>query len=722
MTRQRAVRHNEGEAAQGSAIHSTTTQPTRDASASVHATLARSWIGFIVLALAACGGKDLKDAKTSNPVVVTISPTSGILTTSSTLQFTSTVAGTSNQNVKWTASSGTVTSTGLFTAPAQVPNPSTVTVTATAAANTDYSAAAEIIIQAGGNTKSVTLSPSSGTVAPFGSLQFASIVSGDSDTAVTWYVNAVKGGNQSIGYISSNGLFLAPSGVPTKTTGSTTAATTTAISAVLNDDPTYSATANVTIRPANQSTQTAPIALGASGGSLRDTSTDGTTTFCCGGTLGALLSANNQQYVLSTAHTLARLLPKVGDPVVQPSLLDANCDATRVSTIANLSQFFDLGGSAQPAVDAAIAAAVQGQIDTTGKILYLGSTLDANNVPVAEPPHAGTGVPADASLVGMEVAKSGRSTGLTCSTVDSVSVTMNVEYTENCDGTGTPTNVQFSGQVEISGGWFSAQGDSGALVVSQQTADPVGLLFASSDSSTLANPISDVLNYFSSALSTSAAIVGGDAHPVIGCSLPITTSSGSVGASKVSAERLSRATKIRDAHLTQIANYASVKSTAVQASLDNPEDPAIVFYVTKGANTAELPREIEGVRTRTVETDTVTDSQEIPSIATTGLSMSKSEFARVQAVHALRAQSLLKQIGIQGVGISPSLDASGEGSLMIYVIRGVAYPAIPATIDGVRTRVRESSRFRANYGSAGRSCRAPRETSAIRSKTPRSSN
>lgn len=32
---------------------------------------------------------------------------------------------------------------------------------------------------------------------------------------------------------------------------------------------------------------------------------------------------------------------------------------------------------------------------------------------------------------------------------------------------------------------------------------------------------------------------------------------------------------------------------------------------------------------------------------------------------------------------------------MIFVIRGAAHDTLPATIDGVRTRVRETSRFRA---------------------------
>jgi len=53
----------------------------------------------------------------------------------------------------------------------------------------------------------------------------------------------------------------------------------------------------------------------------------------------------------------------------------------------------------------------------------------------------------------------------------------------------------------------------------------------------------------------------------------------------------------------------------------------------------------------------------------------------------------MSKTGVQGVGIGASGDSPGEAALMIFLIRGVAHDAIPAVIDGVRTRVRESSPF-----------------------------
>jgi len=64
-------------------------------------------------------------------------------------------------------------------------------------------------------------------------------------------------------------------------------------------------------------------------------------------------------------------------------------------------------------------------------------------------------------------------------------------------------------------------------------------------------------------------------------------------------------------------------------------------------------------------------------------------------VHAAHVKELMKQPGVQGVGITSSADAPGEAALMIFVVRGTPRNAIPVLIDGLRTRVRESSRFTA---------------------------
>ena len=59
--------------------------------------------------------------------------------------------------------------------------------------------------------------------------------------------------------------------------------------------------------------------------------------------------------------------------------------------------------------------------------------------------------------------------------------------------------MTYANQVAVTGGSFSAEGDSGSLIVTQSTADPVALLYAGSDADTVGNPVSGVLNFFKSA-------------------------------------------------------------------------------------------------------------------------------------------------------------------------------------------------------------------------------
>src|SRR2546430_9790005 len=74
----------------------------------------------------------------SSEVAVSVDPPAVSLSVSQTQQFTATVTSTSNKNVTWdvngvaggTATVGTISSSGLYTAPAQVPSPAQVSVNA----------------------------------------------------------------------------------------------------------------------------------------------------------------------------------------------------------------------------------------------------------------------------------------------------------------------------------------------------------------------------------------------------------------------------------------------------------------------------------------------------------------------------------------------------------------------------------------------------------------
>src|SRR5205807_2294150 len=74
---------------------------------------------------------------------------------------------------------------------------------------------------------SVTASPTSATVAPGGTQQFTAMVQNTSNTAVTWQVNGMTGGNATVGTISSSGLYTAPGVVPNPATATVTGFGTT---------------------------------------------------------------------------------------------------------------------------------------------------------------------------------------------------------------------------------------------------------------------------------------------------------------------------------------------------------------------------------------------------------------------------------------------------------------------------------------------------------------
>ncbi len=67
-------------------------------------------------------------------VTVSVSPAAAQLFLNGTQQLSATVVGNANTAVTWSATAGTISPTGLFTAPAAMPNPASITVTATSVA------------------------------------------------------------------------------------------------------------------------------------------------------------------------------------------------------------------------------------------------------------------------------------------------------------------------------------------------------------------------------------------------------------------------------------------------------------------------------------------------------------------------------------------------------------------------------------------------------------
>lgn len=82
----------------------------------------------------------------SLPISVTLSPLSATVAANGTQQFTATVANDSNQAVTWSATAGTISSTGMFTAPSVS---ATTPVTVTATSQADSTKTASVTLQIG---------------------------------------------------------------------------------------------------------------------------------------------------------------------------------------------------------------------------------------------------------------------------------------------------------------------------------------------------------------------------------------------------------------------------------------------------------------------------------------------------------------------------------------------------------------------------------------------
>lgn len=234
--------------------------------------------------------------------------------------------------------------------------------------------------------------------------------------------------------------------------------------------------------------QTPPIQLGTSGGWRYDLANG----YCCGGTLGSLVLIGGQQHILSNYHVLEadivsggnNRIAQTGDPVIQPGLIDINCNAANGQNVATLVKKNALPGSN---TDCAVAQVLPGMVRSDGAILEIG-TISSQTV--------------TASLNQL-VKKSGRTTGLTRSKISGLNATISVAYDNECAG-GAAFTKTFTGQIVIAnrGSRFLNSGDSGSLMVEDVATNPraVGLLFAGSSSTAIANPIGHVLSFLNATM------------------------------------------------------------------------------------------------------------------------------------------------------------------------------------------------------------------------------
>jgi hypothetical protein len=199
------------------------------------------------------------------------------------------------------------------------------------------------------------------------------------------------------------------------------------------------------------------------------------------GTIAARVKdASGNVYALSNNHVYANQNDaNIGDPGLQPGAYDGGQDpADRIGTLSDFQPIDFNGGN--NTIDAAIV---------------LSSTSILGN---STPTDDGYGTPSSTTVtayIGQPVQKYGRTTGLTHGEVSDLNATVNVCY--EVLWIFCMKQATFVGQIGITPGGFSGGGDSGSLIVTDDGNNhPVALLFAGSDTYTLANPIDAVLSRF----------------------------------------------------------------------------------------------------------------------------------------------------------------------------------------------------------------------------------
>jgi hypothetical protein len=332
--------------------------------------------------------------------------------------------------------------------------------------------------------------------------------------------------------------------------------------------------------PNHQIKQAPPIRLGTSGGNSHDE----TTQFCCAGTLGAeVKDRRGARYILSNNHVLAKSNhATLGDPIIQPGLIDVNCFANRAQVVAHLSEFAQIRFSGTNDVDAALAEIVPGMVSRRGRIIDIGRP----------------GQPIE-PVIGMRVKKSGRTTGKTFGRIVAINVSVNVELPRHC-GDDHGDNARFIDQFIVNSTTtrqFIDSGDSGSLVVKRRKTCPpaVGLLFAGDDQgNATVNRISNVLSTFQVS--------------VVGCSATATATA--TEASSLDMNRLNsaviQAEEIRQRHEDELFRIPGVVGVGIGETIEGAANAGIVVFVQKKSQTAAsstaIPRTLDQVPVRVILT------------------------------------------------------------------------------------------------------------------------
>lgn len=231
-----------------------------------------AFAAVLVATLAACGGNSSSSStttSTTSTLTVTVSPGGATVRTSTSQQFAATVlqgsTTPSNTTVTWqvnnvtggATSTGTITTAGVYTAPATVPNPSTVEIEAISQIDNTTKGIASVTITLPPPTTHIDISPPSATVPAGGQQGFTASINGQAAN-VTWTLNCSAANTAACGSITSGGVFTAPLSPPPGGVVSLTATDTV----VADNTPPANASITVQFSPGTMTGQYAFALIG----------------------------------------------------------------------------------------------------------------------------------------------------------------------------------------------------------------------------------------------------------------------------------------------------------------------------------------------------------------------------------------------------------------------------------------------------------------------------
>ena len=459
--------------------------------------------------------------------------------------------------------------------------------------------------------------------------------------------------------------------------------------------------AAVTSTPISHQTQLAiPMALGTSGGNNNDFDRRGNAVVdCCSGTLGALVQdGSGRQYLLSNNHILARSDHAApGDAIVQPGLIDNNCtpngEGPGTIPVASLAAWRSLR-SPSTNVDAAIAQVASHTVDPTGAILELGPRQPDSTLAAAPPGISSSEGKGEPATLQMRVAKSGRTTGLTCGAISAVAVDVEVDYYSDCAETKPYLTKTFSNQISVSGNRFSDAGDSGSLLVDAADAEPVGLYFAGGTDANgvvqgVANPANEVLTELTAEIGNQPlTFVGGPDRPVSCLSFGDNTIAASQARS-LSDREIARVQQALAIARQWVNPAMGVLGVAMGKSNDRPGEAAVLVYTDANSRLA-VPQLAAGVRTviipaapRAVALGAApmfVPMEGAPAVDAVAINRALI-VKREQAPALMRANS-----AFFGIGVGQSFDNPREAALVVYVDRQRQPSTLPSILGGLRVR------------------------------------